>query len=164
LLNRNKTVDSWLEEVQTEEKTRLEGKRVLIVDDEVDVLDSLESLMPMCKILKAGTYEDARRLFETQSFDLAILDIMGVEGYRLLEIATAKGIAPVMLTANALSPQNLAHSYKMGAAYFVPKEGLIDIVTFMNDVLGSKEQGRNLCSRWLEKWSYFFEKRFGPDW
>jgi CheY-like chemotaxis protein len=33
----------------------LEGKRVLIVDDEPDVLDTLDDLLPMCIITKAAT-------------------------------------------------------------------------------------------------------------
>jgi len=150
--------------MEQEEKTRLAGKKVLIVDDEVDILDTIESLLPMCEVVKGTTYQDAQRILETQQFDLAILDIMGVDGYRLLEITTAKGITTVMLTANALSPQNVAQSFKKGAAYFVPKEGLTDIAAFLNDVIEAKEQGGNLWSRWLERWNYFFEKRFGPDW
>ena len=31
----------------------LNGKRVLIVDDEPDVLDTLEDLLPMCSVTKA---------------------------------------------------------------------------------------------------------------
>jgi hypothetical protein len=32
----------------------LEGKRVLLVDDEPDVLDTLEDLLPMCETIKAS--------------------------------------------------------------------------------------------------------------
>ena len=54
-------------------------------------------------------------LLDSQQFDLVILDIMGVDGYGLLEIATRKKIPAVMLTAHAWSPDNLVRSIKEGA-------------------------------------------------
>ena len=59
----------------------LEGKRILIVDDEPDVLDTLADLLPMCVVTKASNFEQAKDLLESQYFDMAILDIMGVQGY-----------------------------------------------------------------------------------
>jgi DNA-binding response OmpR family regulator len=82
------------------EKKLLDGKRVLAVDDEHDVLDTLLDLLPMCKVVTASSFEEARGLLESQQFDLAILDIMGVNGYGLLDIATRKNIPAVMLTAH----------------------------------------------------------------
>ena len=38
----------------------LKGKKVLIVDDEADVLDSLEQLLPMCEVLKASTFQEGK--------------------------------------------------------------------------------------------------------
>ena len=58
-------------------KNILKGKRILIVDDEPDVLDSLIELLDMCKIDTASSFEDGKRLLKNQSYDLAILDIMG---------------------------------------------------------------------------------------
>ena len=81
----------------------LKGKKILIVDDEPDVLEALEDLLYSCDVRKAANFEDAKRLLETQDFDMTILDIMGVDGYRLLKIAIEKKVIPVMLTAKALS-------------------------------------------------------------
>lgn len=50
----------------------------------------------------------------TQYFDLAILDIMGVDGYKLLKIAVEQEIIAVMLTAHALSPEDTVKSFRMG--------------------------------------------------
>ena len=36
----------------------LENKKVLIVDDEPDVLDSLEELLDMCTIVRAQSFEE----------------------------------------------------------------------------------------------------------
>ncbi|MBW1946159.1 MAG: universal stress protein, partial [Deltaproteobacteria bacterium] len=79
-------------------KDLLEDKKVLIVDDE------------LCEVQKAYTFDEAKGLLETQEFDLAILDIMGVDGYKLLDIAKERGVIPVMLTAHALSPESLKKS------------------------------------------------------
>jgi DNA-binding response OmpR family regulator len=68
----------------------LDKKKVLIVDDEPDVLETLKELLSMCEVTEAATFERAKELLETQVFDIAVLDIMGVDGYRLLEIARQK--------------------------------------------------------------------------
>jgi hypothetical protein len=41
------------------EHTLLDGKRVLAVDDEQDVLDTLVDLLPMCEIVTAGHVDRA---------------------------------------------------------------------------------------------------------
>ena len=89
----------------------LKGKKILIVDDEPDVLDTLEDLLSMCQVVKAGSFEEAKKQLKTQSFDMAVLDIMGVNGYELLEIAVAKKITTIMLTAHALSPVDTIKSF-----------------------------------------------------
>ncbi|RLB23635.1 MAG: response regulator, partial [Deltaproteobacteria bacterium] len=73
-------------------KKILKGKRVLIVDDEEDILELLTELLDMCKIDRASTFEEAKELLETNFYDIAVLDIMGVRGYDLLEIANKKDI------------------------------------------------------------------------
>ena len=45
-----------------ERQDLLEGKRILLVDDEPDVLDTLEDLLSMCMVTKAATYEQAQEL------------------------------------------------------------------------------------------------------
>ena len=90
----------------------LEGKKILLVDDEPDILEALEELLSMCDIEKASTFEEAKKLLESKDFDIAILDIMGVDGYGLLEIAKGQKITPVMLTAHAFSPDHLVRSIK----------------------------------------------------
>ena len=142
----------------------LEGKRILIVDDEPDVLDSLEDLLSMCEVTKASNFQDAKEDLQTQYFDIAVLDIMGVEGYDLLEIAKNKNITAVMLTAHALSPENLVKSFKEGAASYLPKEEMVNIASFLNDILEAKEKGKNTWTRWYDRMGSFFEKRFGADW
>ncbi len=146
------------------EKDMLEGKRILLVDDEPDVLDTLEDLLPMCETVKASNFKAAKDYLESEHFDLAILDIMGVEGYQLLEIAGQREVTAVMLTAHALSPENVVKSYKEGAASYLPKEEMVNIASFLNDVLEAEELGKNPWSRWYDRMGAFFEKKFGPKW
>jgi DNA-binding NtrC family response regulator len=142
----------------------LEGKKVLVVDDEPDVLETLKELLPMCHVKGADSFKKAKELLETQHFDMAILDIMGVDGYRLLKVANSRDVITVMFTAHALSPENVIKAYKKGAASYIPKEEMADIATFLNDILEAKNKGEHSWGRWLERFGSFFNKRFGPDW
>jgi DNA-binding NtrC family response regulator len=142
----------------------LTGKRILLVDDEPDVLDTLADLLPMCKTVKASNFKIAKDLLETEYFDMAILDIMGVKGFQLLEIANQRKVSAVMLTAHALSPDTVVKSYKEGAASYLPKEEMVNIASFLNDVLEAKEQGKSTWARWYDKLGSFFEKKFGENW
>ena len=99
----------------------LEGKRILIVDDEPDILDTLKELLDMCLIDTAPNFETAQKFLKRGSYDAAILDIMGVKGYDLLGLTKEKNIPSLMLTAHALSPDNLVKSLKKGAHSYVPK-------------------------------------------
>ena len=142
----------------------LKGKKILIVDDEPDVLDILAYLLPMCVVTNASSFEQAKELLESQYFDMAILDILGVQGYELLKICNQKRVIGVMLTAYAVTPENIKKSYADGAASFVPTEKLADITTFLKDILEAKEKGKNLWWRWIDRFADYFEKKYGPDW
>lgn len=144
--------------------SRLVGKKVLLVDDEPDVLETLEDLLPMCEVSLASSFKEAKVMLEQQPFDIAILDIMGVDGYKLLEIANEKNVIGVMLTAHAVSPESVVRSYREGAGSFVPKEKMVNITTFLNDILEAKEKGKNLWWRWFDRLADYCEKKFGPDW
>ena len=142
----------------------IDGKKILIVDDEKDILDLLEEFLPTCRIWKASSFDEAKSLLDSEVFDLAILDIMGVDGYSLLEIVSKKGITAVMLTAHALTPEDVKKSYRGGAAYYIPKEELSQITTLLEDVLEAREKGKNSWGRWFERLGAYFDKKFGPQW
>ena len=143
----------------------LDGKKILIVDDEPDVLDVLEEMLDMCEVAKATTFEEARELLEKNDFDLAILDIMGVDGYKLLNIAKHRNITAVMLTANALSPDNLVKSIKEGADSYLPKEEMSRITTFLVDILKSQKEEKSPWEPWHKRLSSsYFDKKWGAAW
>ena len=142
----------------------LDGKKILVVDDEPDVLASLEELLSMCEVVKASRYEAARNLIEKEHFDLVVLDIMGVSGYDLLELATSKNMVAVMLTAHALTPENIVKSYREGAAYFLPKEEMVNIASFLEDILDAKQKGKSTWDSWMNRLAGYCERTFGAKW
>ncbi|MBN2467695.1 MAG: response regulator [Deltaproteobacteria bacterium] len=146
------------------EKSLLDGKRVLIVDDEPDILETLEELLSDCKLQKASSFEQAKAFLEKEQFDIAILDIMGVDGYKLLEIAKEKKVIPVMLTAHALSPEHTMQSYNRGAALYVPKDKIANISDYLEDVLQATKTQKNTWWRWLDRFESYYDKKFQSDW
>ncbi|HKI48545.1 MAG TPA: response regulator [Desulfobacteria bacterium] len=142
----------------------LDGKRILVVDDEHDVFETIEELLPMCRLVEANNFEQAKDLLEGEPFDMALLDIMGVRGYDLLKIASAKGIPSVMMTAYALSVKDTVNSFRGGAASYVPKEELAHIAKFLNDILATHKDGKTKGKRWLDRLGDFYDGKFGRDW
>ncbi|MBN2124271.1 MAG: response regulator [Deltaproteobacteria bacterium] len=143
----------------------LNNKRVLAVDDEPDVLESLkEQLEDFDGLIfdRATDYETAYHLLRSWSYDLVILDIMGVRGFDLLNAAVSLGFPTVMLTAHALSVESLKKSIEMGARAYVPKDKMAEIVPFLEDVLTLAH--RKAWVRLFDRLGDFFRKRFGPDW
>ncbi len=148
-------------------KNLLNEKRIkiLIVDDEPDVLETLEDLLSMCEVTSASTFEEASDLLENRYFDMAILDIMGVDGYKLLEIAKDKEVIAVMLTAHAVSPEHIMKSYKEGASFYVPKDEMGNITTYLEDILEAREKSKSPWRRWLERiGNNYCKRKFGPNW
>jgi len=146
------------------QESLLEGKKILIVDDEADILEMLEEELVMCELSTASNFHEARDLLESQNFDMAILDIMGVRGYKLLEIANEKKVIAIMLTAHALSPNNVIRSRREGAASYVPKPKISDIHAVLVDILEAKEKGVSFWGRWHDRFGSYFDNIFGPNW
>jgi DNA-binding NtrC family response regulator len=146
-------------------KKKIIGKRVLIVDDEQDILDTLSALLDICKIDTASSFEEGKRLLETNDYDISVLDIMGVRGFELLKIANKRGIPALMLTAHALSEENLKKSAENGASYYAPKDEINQIDVFIADVLEAKEQNKSAWVKVIERLGNFYDRKFGgPDW
>jgi CheY-like chemotaxis protein len=134
----------------------LNGKRILAVDDEPDVLMVLEeeilAVAPNCKYENAKTFEVAVDKLKSQTYDVVILDIMGVRGFDLLELAVSRNLKVAMLTAHALNPEALKRSFEMKARAYLPKEKLGEIVPFLEDVL---------IYEYLPAWKRLFAKLEG---
>jgi DNA-binding NtrC family response regulator len=147
------------------ESSLLKGKKILIVDDETDILDILGEYLNMCRLVRATSFDEAKNLLNEQDFDAAILDIMGVKGYELLKIAHTKNIPALMLTAHAFTPDNMIRSVREGAVSYVPKEELSRIEDFLNDIFVAQAKGESPWVSWQKRLpSSYFQMRFGAAW
>lgn len=136
----------------------IKGKRILVVDDERDVCQVIQDELSQCEVDTAETYDAAKQKLARSKYDVVILDIMGVRGYDLLSEFSRK--APcIMLTAHALSPQDLKTSMVGHAALYLPKEELGRIDEYIAKVLLVKEP----LWTWLFK-RLDFSKWFGKGW
>ena len=141
----------------------LKGKVVLVVDDEPDVLTTLEEILDMCEVHKAQDFDTALQLILNNTQDVVVLDIMGVNGFELLKNSVARDFPTVMLTAHAMTPEALNESIKIGAVSFLPKELLTELEELLEDVvLGGGKRLWWLKS--LEKTGPYFDEKFGTDW
>ena len=142
----------------------LNGRRMLAVDDEPDILAVLRDELEMhgVNLDLASSYETGVQKLSSYTYDLVILDIMGVRGFELLEFAVTREVPVVMLTAHALSPEALKKSIELGARAYVPKDHMDQIAPFLEDVLTLSYQ-----SAWknvFERLGTVFGAHFGPDW
>ena len=142
----------------------LKGKKILAVDDEVDVLDTLKEMLDECEMETANTYELAKELLESRTYDVAILDIMGVRGFDLLKIAMKKKIPALMLTAHGLNPENLIDSVKIGAKSYIPKDKISDIDIYLKEIFLAQEKGIEKSGNWFARLGSYFDDRFGYGW
>ena len=140
----------------------LKDKVVLVVDDEPDVLDTVADILEGCLVTKAKDYDSARQYLMTYTYDIVILDIMGVNGFDLLKVSVKRGFPAVMLTAYALTPEALEKAIRLGAVSFLPKEKMSQLDQFLADVvLGGNKP---VWGKLFDKLGDLFSRRFGPDW
>jgi CheY-like chemotaxis protein len=144
----------------------LDGKKILAVDDEPDVLDVLEEeileVAPKCKIEKATTYYEAKQRLTSQTYDLVVLDIMGIRGFDLLDLSSKRNLTVAMLTAHALNPESLKRSIKKKARAYLPKDKLGEMVPFLECVL--EESYLAGWGRLMKKLEGYFNSRWGKSW
>ena len=147
------------------ENQTLKEKRILVVDDEPDILESLEELLEDEFIVDAASsFEEAVSFLKNNTYNVAVLDIMGVRGYDLLEATSALGVPTLMLTAHALSPDNLKKSIELGADAYIPKDKMVDISLYVEDVLISRQDKKKTNFKWYARLRPLFNDFFGEGW
>ena len=140
----------------------LKDRNILVVDDEPDILETVEELLDMCRLDLADSFDTAKTLLKKNRYDLAILDIMGVSGYDILDLARRKEVPALMLTAHALTPENLKESIQKGADSYIPKDELANLTAHAADVIRARLQGKQ--GSWFATLTPFFDKTFGKGW
>jgi len=142
----------------------LEEKRILVVDDEPDVLETVTDLLESSQVVTAGSFEDARQKIAEESFDLVLLDIMGVNGFALLEACRAAKLPAAMLTAHALNIESLNLAVRLGALSFLPKEELHRLPELVAEILDGLEQGKTHWKKLFQRLGHIFKERLGILW
>ena len=142
----------------------IDGLKLLIVDDEPDVLETLAELLARYDIDTARDFETASNMLLKKRYDLAIFDIMGVQGFDLLIIANQKNIPSLILTSHGLTPENLIASIKGGAYAYIPKDKMVDIEDFIVDLIEARKRGQKSKHTWLKKLAPYFDIVFGKNW
>jgi DNA-binding NtrC family response regulator len=148
----------------TQTNSFLKGKHILAVDDELDVIETIAEILEPAKIDMANDYETASEKILQTRYDLAILDIMGVNGIKLLEECVKQDIPAVMLTANSLNPESLMESIKKGAISYLSKEHLSELDILINELLSARNEGKPTWKLLFEKLGSHFNLRFGNNW
>jgi DNA-binding response OmpR family regulator len=105
-------------------------KRVLIVDDDPDILDCLKDLLePKYEVVVAANGQEALDAVESTRFDLVILDLMMpvVDGEEFAREVRARGIRVPVLVASA--GQDVARrAQRLGAVDYLTKPFDIDLM------------------------------------
>jgi len=118
----------------------------------------------MCDVDAAPDFESAKNFLTNTSYDAAIFDIMGVDGYQLLEIANQEEVPALMLTAHALSSDNLIISIKKGARAYLPKDRMMDIESFLVELIESERPKKKEGASWFARLKPDFDITFGQGW
>lgn len=146
------------------ERSYLAGKTILAVDDETDVLEAIHDILEHSHVDSARDYATASEKLRSNHYDLVILDIMGVDGLKLLDEAVARNFPTVMLTAHAINPETLISCIRKGAISYLPKETLPELDDVLSGIFRAHEKGDPPWKLLFEKLGTFFDEHFGPGW
>jgi TRAP-type C4-dicarboxylate transport system permease small subunit len=137
-------------------------KTVLIVDDEPDIVDTLQELIKDYRVHTTFDFDSASKKLKTNHYDAVVLDIMGVSGFDLLRMCAEKQVPAIMLTAHAFNPAALKKAMQMGAISYLPKEEMVNINLFLQDAITLSEEAARM--NFYMKLGNYFDRVFGPGW
>ena len=110
------------------------SEKVLLVDDEVEFLDTLSERMRTrgMEVATANTGIEALQKVEKEAYDVIILDLMmpGVDGLEALKILKAKRpeLQVILLTGHATVEKGI-EAMKLGAMDFLEKPADLSLLT-----------------------------------
>ena len=142
----------------------LENKRILVVDDEPDILETAREELDVCEIITATDFDTAINLIRNNTFDLIILDIMGVNGFALLEACVKRKLPAAMLTAHAMNLKSLNLAIKSGAISFLPKEELNNLPELVAEILTDLDKGKTHWEKLFKRMGLFYKEKLGVVW
>ena len=140
------------------------GKKILAVDDEPDILEVIKELLDEVNLDTARDFNTAAQKLADNTYDLAILDVMGVDGLALLDICVEKGIPAAIFTAHSMNAQTFQEVIEKGAVSFLPKERMADLNHFINALIEAIESGKEPWKILFDELAVYFDEKFGPAW
>jgi two-component system KDP operon response regulator KdpE len=103
----------------------LEGKRILVVDDEIDILRLIESIFSGegAQVFAASSGEQALQLLATQSPDLVILDIMmpHMDGFETCNLIKQRSTVPIIFLTALSQDDEIVRGLEGGAVDYITK-------------------------------------------
>jgi DNA-binding NtrC family response regulator len=120
----------------------LNGKRILAIDDDPDLLEVLEeeilAAYPDLNVEKAFTFSQAIEKMTDVDYDAVILDIMSSYGFKLLELAQSRHLRVGLLTTYPILHERPRLPTQMAARAFLSKESLGDVVPFLDKIMDNQ--------------------------
>jgi DNA-binding NtrC family response regulator len=122
-------------------KKDLEDKKILIVDENPNILNFLEK-----EILKTGlnyqfdkadTFSLAVDSLFSRRYDLVVLDFPGIRGPYLLNLAFLREMPVVLLVTNNFFPFEAPYLHGKGIRGFLPKEKITEIIPVLENLFSS---------------------------
>src|SRR5512139_3180220 len=108
-------VGETLREDKIMKESILKNKMILAVDDDPDVLMVLEEEIleacPDCQFHGVSTYKEAVERMAFFTYDLVLLDIIGVRGFDLAKLAMSRNFPIALLTIHPLTPEAIKNFY-----------------------------------------------------
>ena len=142
----------------------LKGKKLLFVDDEIDLLEVIKEQFADSIVKTANDFESGLKLINEDVFELVILDIMGVDGFELLKACVRHQFPAAMLTAQAINVGSINKAIREGAVSFLPKEELGKLPEIVAEILEAIQQGKTHWDKLFERLGSFFREKLGVSW
>ena len=128
----------------------MNDKTILVVDDEVDLLEMVQSIFDRAgftNILTAASGKEAIKVWKDRQPDLIILDIMmpGMDGLSVLKEIRATSNIPVLLLTARGEAEDRVTGFECGADDYLikpfhPKELLLRVQVILNRAYPQKER------------------------
>ena len=131
------------------------GKRILVIDDDPDLLEILEEEIlaahPDFKVEKAHRFCQAVEKMTCITYDAVILDMTNGYAFKLLQLAQSRHLRVGLLTTYPILPKHPRLPTQMAARAFLSKERLGDVVPFLHKIMDGKTKDVFLLKRLLQK-------------
>ncbi|MFC1706038.1 response regulator [Planctomycetota bacterium] len=128
----------------------LGDKVVLVVDDEQEILDTIEDLLvdEVGDLDFATGYEKARSLLDSKAYDLAVFDLMGVRGLDLVR-DYSRTVDTIVLTGQSVRPATVNWILEHNVKAFLPKPEMTDLERCLRIVVTSPKSVE-LWNLWMK--------------